>query len=196
MLNERGYISKNFSSYYHLYCLKVAKIPLTASREHIWRLLLFLPSDCDDSQTLPRLALRPHRILGLLRAFWLRPRWIGGRPPPPSRRPSYACQNQGGAGRRRSQEEGEESWVVLTLHHDGVSLIPVPGKEGFFTLLSKETLSIRGAFCSFPQDNKDSVCIQTKKTKQTANILSTQPGNSTICFSLVGVCVQHCATTQ
>lgn len=114
-MNERGYISNNFSSYYHLYCLKVAKIPLTASREHIWRLLLFLPSDCDDSQTLPRLALRSHRILGLLRAFWFPPCWIGGRPPPPSRRPSYACQNQGGAGRRRSQEEGEESWVVLTL---------------------------------------------------------------------------------
>lgn len=123
-------------------------------------LKIFLSPGCDDSQTLPRLALRPHRILALLPAFWLPPRWLGGRPPPPpSRRSGHTCQNQGGAGRRSPQEEGEEGRVRAeaggpaaggpALRHGRVSPIPVPGNEVFFMFLPKEALAIKGACCTF-----------------------------------------------
>lgn len=49
-----------------------------------------------------------------------------------------------------------------TLHRDGFLFA---GNEVFFMFLPRETLSVRGACCIFPQDNEDSVNIQTKTTK-------------------------------
>lgn len=53
-------------------------------------------------------------------------------------------------------------------------------ERGNLMFLPKETLSIRGAFCVFPQD-KDSVYIQEQKHSSYFHI-STRPGNSSQSF--------------
>lgn len=135
-------------------------------------------SGCDDCPALSRLALRPHRILGLLPAFRLPTGWIRGGPPSPRRCPILPSQNQGGAERRCSQEKSEKSWVGMALGpgksasdspprrppRDGVSHSFSRGR-GNLTSLPKETLSIRGAFCVF--STGQGLCIYTEtKTQQ------------------------------
>ena len=124
---------------------------------------LHLPPGGDDRPTLSWLPLRPHRVLGLPPAVRLPSGWLWGRPPSRSRRRSiFTPQNQGGAERRRSQEEGQESRVGrrrrraapvklrLTRPRHGLHMmgapIPLQGK-GQFELLPNETLSIRAKWC-------------------------------------------------
>lgn len=167
-----------FSPFYHQSTCLVCNTGSCGTEVHDMPLLLLLPSywhplasGGDDRSTLSRLPLRPHWILGLLPAVRLPSGWIWGRPPSSSRcRPILTSQNQGGAERRCSQEEGQESRVGrsaapvnlhLTLRHHGLHVmglpIPFQGKRQF-DVLPNETLSIRAKWCflHFPQ-HKDSV---------------------------------------
>lgn len=104
------------------------------------------------------------------------------RPRPSKPRRSWAKAHAGGRWRKLSSGDTPAP-ANPTLHRDGVSPpFLFQGTRSFFPHFHREkTLSIRGAFCIFPQDNNDSVNMQTKTTN-IANIWSTQPGNSTICF--------------
>ena len=118
------------------------------------------PSGGDDCPALSRLPLRPHRVLGLPPAVRLPSGWIWGRPPSCSRRcPIFTSEKQGGAERRLSQEEGQESRVgrraaLVKLHparpHHGLHMtgLPIPFQgKGQFDVLPNETLSIRAIWC-------------------------------------------------
>lgn len=118
----------------------------------------YLPSDCDDRPTLSRLPFRSHWVLGLPPAVRLSSGWIWGRPSC-SRCPIFTSQNQGGAERWCTQEEGQESWVGcrvarvklhLTRPHHGLHVmgLPIPFQgKGQLDVLPNETLSIRVKWC-------------------------------------------------
>lgn len=137
------------------------KCPFSITNSYlIWSLISsdrpLFPSGGDDCPTLSRLPLRPHRVLGLPPAVRLPSGWIWGRPPSRSRRrPIFTSEKQGGAERRGSQEEGQESRVgrraaLVKLHptrpHHGLHMteLPIPFQgKGQFDVLPSETLSIR-----------------------------------------------------
>lgn len=88
-------------------CFKYHKIRLISFNRHH---LPVLPGG-DDRPALSRLSLLPHWVLGLPSAVRLPSGGLWGWPSSSRRRPILTAQNQGGAERRCSQEEGKESRV-------------------------------------------------------------------------------------
>lgn len=147
---------------------------------------LSLPPGGDDCSTLSWLPLHPHWVLGLLPAVWLPSGRICGRPPSSSLCcSSFPSQNQGGTERRRSQEEGQESWVGcraapvnlhLTLLHHGLHVrgLPIPflgkGQFDLFYQMRPFLLEKNGAFCIFHSTRTLYIPHQMSHT-------STQPGH-------------------